>query len=237
MRAVRCSALALTALALAAPAALAPAGVASAAPGKPTTPAATLLLTQGEFPAGYRVEKVSPQDLSKMTASLGAGLGGARVTPAHCAPALDRGALARAAGMPIVVAVNEAKQAALSETLSSTGTVDNAVRIPAGCESFRIEMNPKSGSADRVVLNATSAPIALPGAPKGARAVLTRATGTVTVAGKESRFVQEQIIGGEQVRGYAVLMVSTTVSDTARADRAGFAQALTAATDKVRAAK
>ncbi len=237
MRAVRRSALALAAVALAAPATLAPVGIASAAPAKPTTPAAQLLLTQGEFPAGYRVEKVTPQDLSEITESVGTGISGARVTPAHCAPALDRGALTRAAGMPIVVAVNEAKRTSLAETLSSAGAVDNALRIPAGCESFRIEMNPKPGSADRVVMNATSAPIALPGTPKGARAVLTRATGTVTVDGKETRFVQEQIIGGEQVRGYAVLLVSTTVSDAARADRAGFAQALTAATNKVRTAK
>lgn len=61
MRAVRRSALALTALALAAPAALSPAGIASAAPAKPATPAAQLLLTQGEFPAGYEVQKVSPR--------------------------------------------------------------------------------------------------------------------------------------------------------------------------------
>ncbi|KXO95433.1 hypothetical protein HWD35_08485 [Tsukamurella tyrosinosolvens] len=237
MRAVRRSALALTALALAAPAALSPAGIASAAPAKPATPAAQLLLTQGEFPAGYEVQKVSPRELSEITDTVGTGINGARVTPAHCAPTLDRAALGRAAGLPIVVAVNEAKRTALSETLSSAGAVDNALRIPAGCENIRIEMNPKPGSADRVVMNATSAPIALPGAPKGARAVFTRATGTVTVDGKDSRFVQEQLIGGEQVRGYAVLLVSTTVSDSGRADRAGFTQALTAATNKVRTAK
>lgn len=233
MRAVRRTALALAA----ASAVAAPAAVATAAPVKPTTPPAQLLLAQGEFPAGYQVEKVTPKDVSEITTAVGDGLAGARVTPAHCAPALDRGALNRAAGMPIVVAVNEAKRASLSETLSTTGTLENALRIPAGCENIRIEMTPKPGSSDRVVMNATSTPIALPGAPKGARAVLTRATGTATVDGETSRFVQEQIIGGEEVRGYTVLLVSTAVSENARADRAGFTQALTAATNKVRTAK
>ncbi|NMD55335.1 MULTISPECIES: hypothetical protein [Tsukamurella] len=235
MRAVRRSVLALAAVALAAPA-----GLASAAPAKPATPAAQLLLTQAEVPAGYQVEKVSPKELAGITASVGDGLTGARVTPAHCAPAVDRGALSRAAGLPILVATNEAKRTALSETLSS-GSVDSAVAIPAGCESFRIEMSPKAGSADRVVMDAKVTPVALPGAPKGARAVFTRATGTITVDGKASRFEQEQLIGGENVRGYAVLVIATSIGGdgaggTARADRAGFTQALTAATNKVRTA-
>ncbi|MGV7904079.1 hypothetical protein PJN93_30160, partial [Mycobacterium kansasii] len=90
---------------------------------KPATPAAQLLLTQGEFPAGYEVQKVSPRELSEITDTVGTGINGARVTPAHCAPTLDRAALGRAAGLPIVVAVNEAKRTALSETLSSAGAV------------------------------------------------------------------------------------------------------------------
>ncbi|KXP05012.1 hypothetical protein [Tsukamurella pseudospumae] len=224
---------AVTALAVAALAV--PTGIASADPGTPATPAAQLLLTQGEFPAGYRVEKVSANEFGDITSKVGDALTAAKVTPAQCMPVVSRSAIQRAAGTPIVVALNEAKQTGISEMLTHN-RIDNATVIPKGCETVHMEFPVRDGSA---VMDVRSSVVSLPGAPSGAKTVLARSTGTVTVKGTVHPIKQEQIIGAQQVRGYGVLLVGTAVGGEAPAtvDRAGFAQALTAATNKVRTAR
>ncbi|GAA1093961.1 hypothetical protein [Tsukamurella spumae] len=229
----------LTAAALAAAAVLAAPGVASADPGTPSTPAAQLLLVQGEFPAGYRVENVSAREFGDISATVGDSLSAATVTPAQCMPVISRGAVQRAAGTPMVVALNEAKRTGISELLTRN-RIDNATAIPAGCESVHMEFPVRSGAAEgRAVMDVRSSVVSLPGAPSGAKTVLARSTGTVTVQGKAHTIDQEQIIGAQQVRGYGVLLVGSATGDggPVTVDRTGFAQALTAATNKVRAAK
>lgn len=231
MRVIRRSALVLAAVAALA----VPAGVASAAPAKPATPAAQLLLTQGDFPAGYKVEKLSQSELTELTSGLGDVFASAKATPAHCLPVVTRGALAEAAGLPMVVAVNEAKRTAVSEVITSK-SADAAVGVTPGCEKVRMET--AVGANGRIVMDVTTTPVTLPGAPAGAKTVLVRSTGTATVDGETQPIRQEQIMGAQDVRGYGVLVVGNAVGDNgATVDRAGYARILTAATDKVRTAK
>ncbi|GIZ97942.1 hypothetical protein TTY48_25540 [Tsukamurella sp. TY48] len=234
MHALRRTAVVVAALALAAPAGIAQA---APAPGKPTTPAAQLLLTQAEFPAGYEVKPVSSKELASILRDVGDGLTKAKVTPAQCAPVVDRGAFERAGNQPIVVGVNEAKKSAISEVLSEGGDINKALANPPGCDNVRVEMNDIAGTKDKLVMDVSSSPVTLPGAPAGSKAVLAKSTGTVTVDGKTKPIKQEQLLAGTTARGYAVLITGAGAGANPVADRGDVAKALTAAVNKVNAAR
>ncbi|ADG80156.1 Secreted protein OS=Tsukamurella paurometabola (strain ATCC 8368 / DSM / CCUG 35730 / CIP 100753/ JCM 10117 / KCTC 9821 / NBRC 16120 / NCIMB 702349 / NCTC 13040) OX=521096 GN=Tpau_3578 PE=4 SV=1 [Tsukamurella paurometabola] len=236
MHALRRSAVVVAALAIAAPAGVAQAAPAPA-PGKPATPAAQLLLTQAEFPAGYEVQQVSAKDLADVLRDVGSGLNKAKVTPAHCAPVVNRADFERSSKLPLVVGVNKAKKAAISEVLAEGQSIDKALANPAGCDKVRVEMNDIAGTKDRVVLDITSTPVNLPGAPAGSKAVLATSTGTVTVDGKAKPIKQEQLLAGANVRGYALLITGSGAGPNPVADRDGVAKALATGINKVRTAR
>jgi hypothetical protein len=218
---------------------VAPVGTAQAAPApaKPTTPAPELLLKQGEFPAGYQVQKVSQQELSKVLRDVGADLTKARYTPANCAPVMNVGGFDRASRLPVVVAVNEGAKTAISEVLSATDNIDTAVTNPAGCDKVRVELDRIGGTDGKLVMDIASEPLALGGAPAGTKALVVRTSGTATVDGKPRRFNQEQVVAGTSVRGYAVLVTGAGAGQNAKPDRGAVAQTLTAAANKVRTAR
>lgn len=211
-------------------------GVANAEPtGKPTTPAAQLLLAQGEFPAGYRVIEVPRQELNQTVGDIGAAFTTGKVTPEQCRPVLSRGAAREASQLPLVAAVNRSTANVLAEVLS-TKPSDAATTAP-GCESVRVEFDKPTAEIGAMTLTVTSTPVTLAGVPSGTKAVLAKSTGTVTVDGKTEPIDQQQMFAVTTVRGYTVIVNTSSATAGKAPDRVALAQALTKAVDKIRAAK
>ena len=228
------AAVAIVATALVAPAANAAPPM---APEKPTTPAAQLLLTQGEFPAGYTVQPVPRAELDKVLGDVGAGVSSARITPAQCRGNAGSTDLAKVSQVPLAVAVNKQAKSALSEALTDAKNPKSSVTPRKGCETIHIDMDGLRGSTDKLSLDITTTVTQVPGAPAGAKVAAMRTLGTVTVDGKPVKVDQEQLVGVNTVRGYAVIVSASTTGQGAQVDRGAFAKTLTAASNKVRTAK
>ncbi len=233
LRRTRSAAAVFAAAAVAASVAVPAAGADPA--GRPTTPAARLLLAQGEFPAGYTVVPLDRNRLSGVLGDVGSALSTAKVTPAHCGAALSQGGLMGAAkNVPVVVAANRGTRQAVSEAIADAGQSRTPQR---GCEKVHVEIGKVGDDIDAMVLDVATTAVQLPGAPRGAVAVLVRTTGTITAEGRTERSDQQQLLAFATVRGYAVAVSGSAAGPGAAPDRAAVAQTLTAGVNKVRAAK
>ncbi|KXO98690.1 hypothetical protein [Tsukamurella pseudospumae] len=220
---------------------VAPAAVAVADPaGAPTTPVDQLLLADGEFPAGYEVMPFSVADRLEMIAPLNQFQSKVTVTPAECAPKVS--ALQQhASDLPMVSAFSDRTTTGLVEVLSAKPAAVNAAALQ-NCSNVKVELQPSEQVPAKALINIKISQVSVAGVPAGTTVIATQGTGTVTINGKDGKPGKEravnvnQIEGVNQVRGYTVV-VTASGSQGGRLDRAGFAQTLTKAVDKVRTAK
>ncbi|CAM4044313.1 MULTISPECIES: hypothetical protein [Tsukamurella] len=238
MRSLRTTLAAGTAVA----ALIAPLAVAQAAPGdKPTTPVEQLLLGEGEFPAGYEIMPFSVAEKLDIVAPLSQFASRVKVTPAECAPKVTPALQDKATNLPMISAFNEQMSTGLVEVLSTEQAALSRTTLQ-NCSDVKVELEPTAQLPAKAVINIKLSLTQVPGQPAGATVISTQGTGTVVVAGKDGKPGRErkvnvnQLEGVAQVRGYTVV-VTASGSQGGRLDRAGFAQALTKATAKVRDAR
>ncbi|BDD84131.1 hypothetical protein TPB0596_38940 [Tsukamurella pulmonis] len=224
-------------VALAAPAAIAQADPA----GAPTTPVDELLLADGEFPAGYEVMPLSVAERLEMIAPLNQFAKNMKVTPAECAPKVTPALSQKASDLPMVSAFSDRTATGLVEVISPRPVGTNADML-RNCSDVTVELAPNEQVPATAHITIKVTRTSVPGVPAGAMVIATQGTGTVTVSGKDGKPGKErkvnvnQIEGVSQVRGLTVV-VTASGSQGGRLDRAAFAQTLTKAVDKVRAAQ
>ncbi|WP_019202205.1 hypothetical protein [Tsukamurella sp. 1534] len=218
-----------------------PAAVAQADPGRPTTPVDQLLLADGEFPAGYEVMPLTVAERLEMIAPLNQFADKLKVTPAECAPKVTPALQQKASDLPMVSAFSDRTTTGLVEVLSPEPTAVNRANLQR-CSDVTVELQPSEQVPAKALINISLSLVNVPGTPAGATVIATRGTGTVTINGKDGKPGKQrkvdvnQLEGVAQVRGYTVV-VTASGSQGGRLDRPGFAQTLTKAVDKVRAAK
>lgn len=221
---------------------VAPAAVAQADPaGAPSTPVDKLLLADGEFPAGYEVMPLSVAERLEMIAPLNQFAKNVKVTPAECAPKVTPALQQRASDLPMVSAFSDRTTTGLVEVISTQPVGTNADML-SRCSDVTVELEPNEQVPAKAHITIKVTRTSVPGVPAGATVIATQGAGTVTVngkdgkPGKERKVVVNQVEGVAQVRGLTVV-VTASGSQGGKLDRAAFAQTLTKAVDKVRAAQ
>ncbi|CAM3631100.1 hypothetical protein ACXYTP_12155 [Tsukamurella ocularis] len=218
-----------------------PTAVAQADPGAPSTSVDQLLLADGEFPAGYEVMPLSVAERLEMIAPLNQFAKNLKVTPAECAPKITPALQQKAGDLPMVSAFSDRTTTGLVEVISPRAVGTNADMLNA-CSDVTVELEPNEQVPAEAHITIKVTRASVPGVPAGAMVIATQGSGTVTVRGKdgkpgkERKVVVNQVEGVSQVRGLTVV-VTASGSQGGRLDRAAFAQTLTRAVDKVRAAK